>query len=66
MTETHTDGLLKPDQLRNLGAGLPRYYLHVVQLFEVNKAYSYAADFARLALKFAKANDDQVSHCIEP
>lgn len=30
--------------------GLPRYYQHIVALFETAKAYSHVADFARLAL----------------
>ncbi|KAI9711627.1 MAG: hypothetical protein M1812_007150 [Candelaria pacifica] len=39
--------------------GLPRYYLHVLGLFEKAKAYSYVADFASLALQFTKSSDDE-------
>jgi hypothetical protein len=30
---------------------LPKYYLHVLGLFERKKAYSFVADFAHLALR---------------
>lgn len=35
-----------------LNAGLPRYYSHIVALYEREKHYSFVIDFARLALQF--------------
>lgn len=35
-----------------LHAGLPRYYGHIVALFEKQKAYSFVIEFARLGLQF--------------
>lgn len=31
---------------------MPRYYAHILSLYEKHKAYSYVVDFARLALQF--------------
>ncbi|KAF2639862.1 hypothetical protein P280DRAFT_454027 [Massarina eburnea CBS 473.64] len=40
--------------------GLPRYYKHVLGLFEKVKAYSYVADFAHLGLRGLYGNEDVV------
>lgn len=50
--ETHSGGLLDSVEWDQLHAGLPRYYGHIVALFEKQKAYSYVIEFARLALQF--------------
>ncbi|KAH7031190.1 nucleoporin Nup120/160-domain-containing protein [Microdochium trichocladiopsis] len=50
--ETHSGGLLDSIEWDQLHAGLPRYYGHIVALFEKQKAYSYVIEFARLALQF--------------
>ncbi|KXJ92469.1 nucleoporin Nup120/160-domain-containing protein [Microdochium bolleyi] len=50
--ETHSGGLLDSVEWEQLHAGLPRYYGHIVALFEKQKAYSFVIEFARLALQF--------------
>ncbi|KAI0838956.1 nucleoporin Nup120/160-domain-containing protein [Hypoxylon sp. FL0890] len=50
--ERHSSGLLDETEWNLLFAGLPRYYAHIVALFEQQKAYSFVVDFARLALQF--------------
>ena len=44
-------GLISPLDNDSFLHGLPRYYQHIMSLFEASKAYSQAAKFARLALK---------------
>ncbi|KAF1965518.1 hypothetical protein BU23DRAFT_519443 [Bimuria novae-zelandiae CBS 107.79] len=39
--------------------GLPKYYSHVLGLFEQAKAYSYMSDFARLGLNSMMGSEDQ-------
>ncbi|KAI8956351.1 nucleoporin Nup120/160-domain-containing protein [Xylaria longipes] len=48
----HSSGLLDDDEWNSLFNGMPRYYAHLLALFEKHKAYSYVVDFARLALQF--------------
>ncbi|KAI0450657.1 nucleoporin Nup120/160-domain-containing protein [Xylaria acuta] len=48
----HSSGLLDEDEWNSLFNGMPRYYAHLVALYEKHKAYSYVVDFARLALQF--------------
>ncbi|KAI0879306.1 nucleoporin Nup120/160-domain-containing protein [Hypoxylon argillaceum] len=48
----HSSGLLDDDQWNLLFNGMPRYYAHIVALYEKCRAYSYVVDFARLALQF--------------
>ncbi|KAI1137014.1 nucleoporin Nup120/160-domain-containing protein [Hypoxylon sp. FL0543] len=50
--ERHSSGLLDETEWNLLFAGLPRYYAHIIALFEQQKAYSFVIDFARLALQF--------------
>lgn len=38
--------------------GLPKYYHHVLGLFEKARAYTYAADFARLGLNSLMGSED--------
>ncbi|KAI9840020.1 MAG: hypothetical protein M1819_000212 [Sarea resinae] len=47
-----SEGLLDLDDLGYFRDGLPRYYLHILGLFEKARAHSFVADFARLALQF--------------
>ncbi|KAI1304764.1 nucleoporin Nup120/160-domain-containing protein [Xylaria venustula] len=51
----HSCGLLDEDEWNLLFKGMPRYYAHIVALYERHKAYSYVVDFARLALQFINA-----------
>ena len=48
----HSSGLLNDTDWNLLYAGFPRYYAHIVSLYEKHKAYSYVAEFARLSLQF--------------
>ncbi|KAI0404502.1 nucleoporin Nup120/160-domain-containing protein [Xylaria palmicola] len=48
----HSSGLLDEDEWNSLFQGMPRYYAHIVALYEKYKAYSYVVEFARLALQF--------------
>ncbi|KAI0542884.1 nucleoporin Nup120/160-domain-containing protein [Xylaria digitata] len=48
----HSCGLLDDDEWNLLFKGMPRYYAHIIALYEKHKAYSYVVDFARLALQF--------------
>ncbi|KAI0437823.1 nucleoporin Nup120/160-domain-containing protein [Xylaria telfairii] len=50
--EKHSSGLLDDDEWNSLFHDMPRYYAHLVSLYEKHKAYSYVVDFARLALQF--------------
>lgn len=52
----HSSGLLDNTEWALLNAGLPKYYSHIVALFEKFKAPSYVIDFARLGLQFAIPN----------
>ncbi|KAI1410784.1 nucleoporin Nup120/160-domain-containing protein [Hypoxylon sp. FL1857] len=54
--ERHSSGLLDETEWNLLFAGIPRYYAHIVALFEQQKAYSFVTDFARLALQFVHGN----------
>ncbi|KAK7969785.1 nucleoporin [Apiospora saccharicola] len=59
VTRKHADkqssGLLDDTEWRLFYSGLPRYYCHIVALFERQKAHSYVVEFARLALEFVNA-----------
>ncbi|KAI0599341.1 nucleoporin Nup120/160-domain-containing protein [Biscogniauxia sp. FL1348] len=50
--DRHSSGLLDDTEWNLFFAGLPRYYAHIVALYERHKAYSYVVEFARLALQF--------------
>lgn len=39
--------------------GLPKYYHHILGLFEKARAYTYAADFARLGLRTLMGKEDE-------
>ncbi|OTB01543.1 hypothetical protein M426DRAFT_323430 [Hypoxylon sp. CI-4A] len=56
--ERHSSGLLDDTEWNLLFAGLPRYYGHIVALFEQQKAYSFVVDFARLALQFVHSSTE--------
>ncbi|RYP26887.1 hypothetical protein DL768_011503 [Monosporascus sp. mg162] len=50
--DRHSSGLLNDTEWNLLYAGLPRYYAHIVSLYEKQKAYSFVVEFARLSLQF--------------
>lgn len=57
-SDRHSSGLLDETEWNLLYAGLPRYYAHIVALFEQQKAYSFVTDFARLALQFVNSKTE--------
>jgi hypothetical protein len=58
--EADSESLLVSEPERNyFSEGLPRYYHHVLGMFEKAKAYSYAADFARMGLRTLVGNEKQ-------
>jgi hypothetical protein len=60
MTVEDTDGLLDLIALRDLHSGPLGYYRHIADLFEKDRAYSYAVDFAKIAVRF-EAEPGEVS-----
>ncbi|KAL2017842.1 hypothetical protein VTK56DRAFT_1644 [Thermocarpiscus australiensis] len=54
--DRHSAGLLDDTEWNLLNSGLPNYYAHIVSLYDRQKAYSYVAEFSRLALQFVPAN----------
>ncbi|KAG9232089.1 nucleoporin Nup120/160-domain-containing protein [Amylocarpus encephaloides] len=50
--ELRSAGYLDETERNLLNAGFPRYYSHIVALFEKEKLYSFVIDFAQLALQF--------------
>jgi hypothetical protein len=62
MTVEDTDGLLDLISLRDLHGGPLGFHRHIVDLFEKERVYSYAVDFAKIAMQFtALARPDEVS-----
>ncbi|KOS20607.1 Nucleoporin nup120 [Escovopsis weberi] len=50
--ERHSSGLLDDTEWNLLNCGQASYYSHIVALYEKHRAYSYVADFSRLAIQF--------------
>ncbi|KAL1879137.1 hypothetical protein VTK73DRAFT_7256 [Phialemonium thermophilum] len=57
--ERHSSRLLDETEWNLLNSGLPNYYSHIVNLYDRQKAFSFVIEFARLALRFASASDDE-------
>ncbi|SPO04229.1 uncharacterized protein DNG_06912 [Cephalotrichum gorgonifer] len=55
-TDRHSVGLLDETERNLLHQGMAKYYCHVVALFERYRAYSYVAEYSRLALQFAHSS----------
>lgn len=53
-----TSGFLDNIEKNHFNAGIPRYYSHIVALYDKEKNFSYVIDFARLALQFIKPGDE--------
>ncbi|KAI9761401.1 MAG: 60S ribosomal protein L35 [Chaenotheca gracillima] len=55
-----TDDILNSTDGEFFDAGLPKYYSHIVALYEKEGAFSHVADFARIGLQsvFSSAQDD--------
>ncbi|KAI9172114.1 Nucleoporin NUP120 [Paramyrothecium foliicola] len=54
-TDRHSSGLLDDTEWNLLNNGSANYYSHIVALFERQRAYSYVADFARVALQLYRS-----------
>jgi len=59
--ERHSSRLLDETEWNLLNNGLPKYYSHIVNLYDKQKAFSFVIEFARLALQFADSNGDDAS-----
>jgi nuclear pore complex protein Nup160 len=55
----HSVGLLDDTEWNLLNNGLPKYYSHIVNLFDRQKAFSFVVEFARLALQFTNPHDPE-------
>ena len=55
-----TDDLFSTSDAQYFNAGMPKYYLHVVRLFEHENVYSFTVEFARTGLQFTRVRHDQV------
>ncbi|KAI9846098.1 MAG: hypothetical protein M1837_004354 [Sclerophora amabilis] len=55
-----TEDILEVSDREFFNAGLPKYYSHIVSLFEKAKSFSFVVDFARIGLQFitSHAQDD--------
>ena len=53
MSVEDTDGLLDLISLGDLHGGPLRFYRHIADLFEKEREYSYAVDFAKIAVQFS-------------
>ncbi|KAI0025326.1 nucleoporin Nup120/160-domain-containing protein [Xylariomycetidae sp. FL0641] len=56
--DKHSSGLLDETEWNLLYQGLPRYYAHIVSLYEKPRAYSFVVHFARLAVRFINKNTE--------
>ncbi|KAF2131692.1 hypothetical protein P153DRAFT_336225 [Dothidotthia symphoricarpi CBS 119687] len=52
-------GLVSEVDQNSFSSGPARYYSHVLGLFEKTRAYTYAADFARLGLRSLRGREDE-------
>ncbi|KAJ2980250.1 hypothetical protein NQ176_g2750 [Zarea fungicola] len=57
-SDRHSSGLLDETEWALLNSGLPRYYSHIVALYDAQKAHSYVIEFTRLALQFTSTQPD--------
>ncbi|KAF2745213.1 hypothetical protein M011DRAFT_469915 [Sporormia fimetaria CBS 119925] len=51
--------LIPPEQRDSFSEGLPRYYNHVLSLFERYKSYAYVVDFAHLGLQCLQGTENE-------
>jgi nuclear pore complex protein Nup160 len=58
-TDNHSAGFLDDIEKNSLNAGLPKYYAHIVSLYDRQNIFSFVIDFGRLSLQFiTPGNDD--------
>jgi hypothetical protein len=56
------DHLVPFDEITSFHTGQAKYFKHVADLFGRERVYSFAADFAGLALQYqSQADDEEVS-----
>ena len=53
------DHLIPPDEITSFHTGQARYFKHVADLFGRERVYTFAADFAGLALQHHSQADNQ-------
>jgi DNA repair protein RAD51/nuclear pore complex protein Nup160 len=56
--DADTINFIPPDQRDYFSDGLPRYYAHVLGLFEKAKAHSFVVDFGKLALRSMDGSEE--------
>lgn len=56
--DADTASLVSEADRNYFSEGLPKYYSHIVGLFEKAKAYSYVADFAQHGLRSLRAREE--------
>ncbi|KAF2200042.1 hypothetical protein GQ43DRAFT_397349 [Delitschia confertaspora ATCC 74209] len=59
LEDNDTVAIISEDQKDMFSAGLPKYYQHVLGLFEKAKAYSFVAEFAKLALNSMNSKNEK-------
>ncbi|KAF2686493.1 hypothetical protein K458DRAFT_334245 [Lentithecium fluviatile CBS 122367] len=57
--DSDSAALVSESERNYFSEGLPKYYHHVLGLFEKAKAYTYTADFARSGLRMLMGNEDE-------
>lgn len=58
LDDADTINFIPPDQREYFSDGLPRYYAHVLGLFEKAKAHSFVMEFGKLALSSMDGSED--------
>jgi DNA repair protein RAD51/nuclear pore complex protein Nup160 len=59
LEDADTREFIPGDQRNYFSDGLPKYYYHILGLFEKSKAWSFVADFARLGLRCIRGREDE-------
>lgn len=58
LEDADTINFIPPEQRDSFSDGLPKYYHHVLGLFEKSKAYPFVAEFAHLGLQSLRGRED--------
>ncbi|KAI9784527.1 MAG: hypothetical protein M1816_000793 [Peltula sp. TS41687] len=59
LSTAEKDDLLRKSDAQYFGFGMARYYLHVVKLFEKERAYSFSLEFAKIGLQFTTMDREE-------
>ncbi|TVY53652.1 Nucleoporin [Lachnellula cervina] len=60
-TDTRSAGYLDEIEKNSLNAGLPKYYAHIVSLYDQQNIFSFVIDFARLSLQFIPPGNEDIT-----